>query len=577
MADSVNDSSLEARVARLSPNQRALLEARLRQQPEGGHRVVARTLASLSITHVYGTPGQPAYDTYGMCAKAGLRVIGTRHQMAAAMMAAAHNYLAGCQQAVTIVSAGIPTANALGAAVLARDNCWPLLVLATSTGNTAGTSGHFMALDAVELYRPIAKMVARVTETDGIATAIVRAFEIAGDGRPGPVIVQLPDHVLTGLERPAGAGLPSRATRRVEQPDPAAVERAAGLLRDAKRPLLIVGSGARWSAPFAALRQLVDALALPFITSPLGRGMLPDDHPLCMNAIRWIAQSKADVVLVLGARLNWTFRHGRLLPADARVIQVDVHPPEFDRDRRPAVGVASDVGAFLDALLRMSETLHHLDAGSPRDPEWPVSLRAARKSAEAKREALAGMDAPGMSALRLGREIRDALPPGAICILDGNLTMKAMEQMIPVNDPLSRLSPGASGCMGVGIPFAIVARLLHPARPVIAVCGDFSFGMSAMELETAIRHRVPVVVVVANNDGNSGSLRQNAHMGAGAESVMRYQPGVRYERIMEMFGGHAQHVDRPEEIRPAIERAIASGQPACINVAIDSEAPFPAD
>ena len=577
MADSVNDSSLEARVARLGPNQRALLEARLRQQPENGHRIVARTLVSLSCTHVYGTPGQPAYDTYGSCARAGLRVIGTRHQMAAAMMAAAHNYLAGRQRAVTIVSAGIPAANALGAVVLARDNCWPLLVLATSTGNTTAMSGHFMALDAVELYRPIAKTVVRVTETAEIATTIVQAFDIAMDCRPGPVIVQLPDHVLTGLARPVAAALPSAATRPVDEPDPAAVERAAALLRGAKRPLLIVGSGARWSAPFAALRQLVDALALPFITSPLGRGMLPDDHPLCMNAIRWIAQSKADVVLVLGARLNWTFRHGRLLPADARVIQVDIHAPEFDRDRKPAVGVVSDVGAFVDALLGAPENLHRVDAGAPRDSQWADSLRDARTAAEAKREASAGVDAPRMSALRLAREMRDALPPGAICILDGNLTMKAMEQMIPVNEPLSRLSPGSSGCMGVGIPFAIVARLLHPGRPVIAICGDFSFGMSAMELETAIRHRVPIVVVVANNDGNSGSLRQNGHMAADAESVMRYQPGVRYDRIMEMFGGHAQHVDRAEEIRPAIERAIASDRPACINVAIDSETPFPAD
>ena len=131
--------------------------------------------------------------------------------------------------------------------------------------------------------------------------------------------------------------------------------------------------------------------------------------------------------------------------------------------------------------------------------------------------------------------------------------------------------------MGVGIPFSIVARLLNPRRPVIAICGDFPFGMSAMELETTIRHRVPIVVVIANNDGNSGSLRQKAHMGAGAESVMRFQPGVRYNRIMEMLGGHAEHVDWPEEVRPALERAIASGRPACINVAIDPDAPFPAD
>jgi 2-hydroxyacyl-CoA lyase 1 len=182
-----------------------------------------------------------------------------------------------------------------------------------------------------------------------------------------------------------------------------------------------------------------------------------------------------------------------------------------------------------------------------------------------------------LSPLRLARALRDALPREAITVFDGNLVMEAMEQTIPACEPASRLTPGCSGCLGVGIPFAIAAKLEHPGRPVIAICGDFAFGVSAIELETAVRLDVPIVVVVANNDGNGGVLRQNAHMGADAEPVCRFQAEVHYDRIMAMFGGHAEHVRQPDEIGPAVRRAIASGRPACVNVAVDPEAPFPGD
>ncbi len=575
MTDSAD--SLAARVARLGPNQRALLDQRLRQQPVSGHQLVGRTLAGLGLTHVYGVPGQPVYDTFAACVEAGVRAIGTRHQLSGAMMAAAQNYFAGQQKAATIVSAGAPAANALGAIVQARDNCWPLLVLAGAARDTTAAAGQFMALDAAELCRPIAKSVTHVAATEKLPAAITRAFDLAMRGRPGPVLVQIPEHVLAGFGRDEGTRLGARVRRRGSMPDAAAMEQATALILGAKRPLLIIGAGARWDSPFAALREVVDSLDLPFITSPIGRGTIPDDHPLCMNAIRWIAQSGADLALVLGARLNWTFRHGRQLPESAAIVHVDVHAPEFDRERKPALGVASDIGSFLRALLLQPGVVRCREIGAHRDPEWIPFLRQSRQATQSRREARANVDSTPLSPLRLARELRDATPRDAITIFDGNLVMEAMEQLIPAHEPASRLTPGSSGCLGVGIPFAMAAKLLHPERPVVAICGDFAFGMSAMELETAVRHEVPIVVVVANNDGNGGSLRQNAHMGAGSEPVTRFQPGVRYDRIMAMFGGHAEHVRRPDGIRPAILRAIGSGRPACVNVAVDPDAPFPVD
>ena len=405
--------------------------------------------------------------------------------------------------------------------------------------------------------------------------SITQAFEAAMNGRQGPVLVEMPENILTGLALHYGTAPSSLARQRGPEPDPAAIEQATAMLIGARRPLLIVGKGVRWASPFAALRELVDALALPFITSPIGRGAIPDDHPLCMNAIPWVAQSGADLVLVLGARLDWTFRYGRQLADDANIIQVDVHAPEFDRERKVTLGVHADVGSFLRVLLTETGITWRNQAQARRDHAWLAELCQLRTLTEARREARASGDALPMSPMRLAREIRDAVPHDAITIFDSNLVMAACQRMIPAHAPVSRLTPGSSGCMGVGIPYAVAAKLEHPERPVVAICGDFAFGVSAMELETAVRHNVPIVVVIANNDGNGGSLRQRMHMVDGsAESITMFQPGLRYDRIMDVFGGHAEHVSRPEEIGPALMRAIASNRAACTNVAVDPDAPF---
>ena len=568
--------SLEERLAQLGPNQRALLEAQLRREPITGHRLVARTLKDVGVTHVYSVPAQPVYDTFAACAEAGLRLIGTRHQQPAALMAAAHNYFAGRQKAVTIVSTGVPAANALGAVVTARDNCWPLVVLAGSA--PPGVAGYFMALDAVELYRPVTKWTTRVAETRAIPESIAQAFDVAMHGRPGPVLVQLPENALTGLTRRRDSTLLSSAGRPGPEPDAAAMAQVAAMLGAARRPLLIIGKGVRWSSPYAALRALVDTVALPFITSPIGRGAIPDDHPLCMNAIPWVAQSRADLVLVLGARLDWTFRYGKHLAPDASIIRVDVHAAEIDGAPGTSLGVHADVGLFLRKLLAQPALARGEEAQIHRDRTWPTELREARQRTDARREGEAGGATVRISPWRLARELRDALPEDAITVFDGNLVMAACQRMIPAYLPVSRLTPGSSGGLGVGIPYAVAAKIEHPERPVVAICGDFAFGLSAMELETAVRHNVPIVVVVANNDGNGGSLRQRMHLGdSAAESVMMFRPGLRYEKIMAIFGGRAEHVDRPGDIGPALTRALADGRPACINVAVDPDAPYPGD
>ena len=552
-----------------------------------GHRLVAETLSALGVGHCFTVPAVPIYGTAAACARAGMRVIGARHQQAAGLMALAQGYVGGRPNAVALVSPGPAATNVATALLVAHDNCWPLVVLGGRHPQEAEGRGYFQELDAASLFRPVAKWSATVDSTALLPGMIRRAFETALSGRPGPVYLDLPENVLAGhappdttvepggFGRPQGEGAGARAD--VPAPDREVVARAADALVSARRPLLIVGKGLRWTQPWDDLRVLVERHGIPFVASPMGRGALPDDHPLSFGASSWVAQSKADLVMVLGARLDWTFRYGAAIARDATVVRVDLEPAELQRNRDAQVAVQADAARFLADLRAHLDALGPGRANAARDPRWLGTLEALRARRLDEIDALGRSDAVPIAPHRLARELRDVLPRDAILVVDGNVIMAAAQQVIPSLVPASRLTAGSGGCMGVGIPFAIGAKLQCPERTVVALCGDFATGLSLTEMETAVRHRVPVLIVVANNDGNSGSLRQKAWFPDHPERVTMFQPGVRYDRIMEAFGGHGEHVEAPADIRHALERALASGRPSCVDVRVDPDAPCPSN
>lgn len=562
-----------ARMAALAPAKRAAVEMQLQAGPGTGHALVARALRAVGATHLYTIPAVPIYETVGACAAEGMRVIGTRNQQNAALMAVAQNYVAGRQVAAVLVSSGVPASIALTGALVAQDNCWPLLILASAVARNEAHSGQFMSLDTPALYRSVTKSATTVRSAEEIPAAVSRAWSEATAGRPGAVLLELPADVLS--ER-AHFLLPSTEHTSAPAIPASMLDEAAARLSAARKPLLLAGKGTRWANPFADLRALVDRAALPFVTSPIARGYLPDRHPLCCNDIGWAAQREADLVVLLGARLDWTFRYGTQINPDAAIIQVDIEAAEIGRNRPADLGVVGDAGQFLRGLLERISGSEPAAAVLTHRRGWIEDLARRREDTVRRRADAARSAAARISPQAFAAAVAAALPDDAFTVLDGNLVMAASQHGIPVDAPLSRLTPGSSGCMGTGIPFAIGAKLQYPDRPVVAICGDFAFGLSAIELETAIRHDVAIVVIVANNDGNSGALRQRTMFPAGhPERVAMFQPGIRYEKIVEAFGGHGKHVDRVEEIGPAIARALSCGKPACINVAIDPEAPFP--
>jgi thiamine pyrophosphate-dependent acetolactate synthase large subunit-like protein len=504
----------------------------------------------------------------------GIRPVGVRNQQAGVLMATAQNYVAGRLAAVSLLSAGPAVTNAATGILVAKDNCWPMVVLGGRRPLSMRGMGSFQELDGVRIFQSITKWSALVESTASIPGYLSRAFAIASSGRPGPVYLDLPEDILTGVV--GGYALPRFQVCRDPSPDDDAVARAAKILHQARRPSMIIGKGIRWSEPYAELAHLAGDLGIPFITSPMGHGYLPDDHPLCCNAARGLLQSKSDVILLVGARLDWTFRFGAELSREAKIIQIDIHEAEIGVNVLPAVGIVGDAKSVLSRLVdRLA-----LDSGKShreRLSGWHATLKEAKEKKLRRWNSLMTDDSLPMSHYRMLKEVRDFLPRDAVCILDGNVSMAAAQQVLPSYLPASRLTAGSNGCMGVGIPFGIGAKLCRPDRLVTVICGDTAFAFNAMDMETAVRHAIPIIVIVVNNEGIYGALSDKVLFPSSRERVTMFQPGIPYEAIAGAFGGHAESVERPEELRPALERAAQSGKAACINVKVDPNAPYPRD
>jgi thiamine pyrophosphate-dependent acetolactate synthase large subunit-like protein len=306
----------------------------------------------------------------------------------------------------------------------------------------------------------------------------------------------------------------------------------------------------------------------------MARGFLPDDHPLCANEVRRWIQSEADVILMAGASFDWRFRFGGELAAGVRILHVDTEPEMLGKNVRDALTVCADSGLF---LVQLQEALERRDPHRiVRTVSWQGMVKAMCEERRKARRAWLFEKSSPMLPQQLFLALRDFLPADAVVVLDGNITLTTGQMLLSAKAPCCWLDPGWNGCIGSGIPFGMGAKLAAPEKMVVVVCGDFGFGLSAMDLETAVRHRIPVIVVIANNDGITGSLRQKATFPPEyPELFSRFQPRLGYERIMEVFGGHGEFVDEAADIRPALERAAASGLPSCVNVIVDPNAPGP--
>lgn len=524
-----------------------------------GNDLVVRALKDEGVDTVFYLTGGPMVDVAAGCIKE-FHAVDVRHEQAAAMAAHAYSRVLA-RPGVCFAASGPGTTNLITGVGNAFLDAVPVVALGGASAVAQDGMGAFQEMNQVAMFKPITKWSERVIDARRIPEIINKAFRVATSGQPGPVYVDLPGDVLYKRVEEEEVLFPRRphAVPRVSG-DPAMVERAIALLRQAKRPLVVTGTGILWSGAMAELKEFVELSGIPFYTTPQGRGVIAEDHPLSFLGARNQAWKEADVVLVVGTRLNFIIGFG--LPPrwaeDVKIIQVDISDEEIGRNRPVEVGIVGDAKMVLRQLIDAGR-----NAFREKDGKWAETLRSHDTRAQEKAVALLNSNATPIHPLRLFKEVRDFMDRDAIIVVDGHETLNFARQSIPTHVAGHRVNAGPNGCMGVAVPFGLGAKVAKPDTQVIVLSGDGSFGMNGIEIDTMVRHQIPAMIVISNNGGWAGIGGMDAGRDLGFS---------RYDKMAEVFGAHGEFVEQPGDIRRALERAAASGKPSVVNVVTDPHA-----
>jgi thiamine pyrophosphate-dependent acetolactate synthase large subunit-like protein len=532
-------------------------------KPRHGGRLVAQQLKAEGVQNLFTLSGGHIAAIYDGCVDEGIRIVDFRHEQSAAHAADGWARVT-LQPGVAAVTAGPGVTDAVTGIANAYYANSPILVLSGKNPIFEFEMGSLQEMDQVTLVSSITKWAKTCFDVRRLADFVATALRHAMSGRKGPAFLDIPMDVqfnsAEGVELPQGYRTDARP-----QGDPEMVKEAVRILRDAERPIVFAGAGIRWSGAHDALAELAHAVKAPVFLNSLGRGCLPPDDPYFFSASRKYALSKADAVLALG--VDWDFRLGfgqRGFAPDVRVIQVDVDGVHIGRNRPIDVGIVGDPGRVIEQLVTGG-------AGNADEPAWTEEVRREeRRLLDQAREGMES-DAVPIHPQRFAREIRDFLDPDAIVVGDGGDIVGISASILNARYPGHWLDPGPFGTLGVGPGFAIAAKLAKPDKQVAIVYGDGSFGLNAMEYESAIRQKIPFVGIIGN-DGAWGQIKvaQEALYGPGNAPASELDPKAPYHKMVEGLGGCGLKVTEPAQIRPALKEAFDSGVPACINVMVDA-------
>lgn len=527
-----------------------------------GSYLVARTLKEEGVEHLFFLMGGPNYEIINNAEDMGIRTIDFRHEQAAAMAAHAYARVTG-KPGVTTAASGPGTLNLLTGQYTAFVDCAPMITLGGAGPISDFGRDGFQEIDQVGIFEPVSKAVMRPTDAARYPEHVSTAFRLATTGRPGPVYIDCNEDVLYSKldeEDAVSPSRPSSAARPAGDPDQ--VKAAIQMLSDAESPIIFAGGGVWWSQAYDELRQFVERTGIPFYTAPMSRGLIADDHELSFPAARSTAFRQTDAVLVVGTRFNWMMTFGKRIAADAKIIQIDIHGAEIGHNRSVDIGIEGDARTVLQQLNEAADTIGFQ---SKSDSKWVESLREADESRRERVAPLENSDQRPIHPLRLCKELREVMDRDAILAVDGNEILHYGRQSMPTYVPGHRLNSGPTGCMGVGLPYAIGAKIAKPGTQVVALHGDGSLGMNIQDFDTAVRHNLPIVIVVSNNEGWTARVE-------GIRKPGRELGFTRFDKIAESLGGHGELVEDPKDIRPALERAFDAGVPAIVNVRTDPTA-----
>ena len=544
------------------------------QELTDGFHLVIDALKLNGLTTIYGVPGIPITDFGRMAQAAGIRVLSFRHEQNAGYAAAIAGFLTKKPGICLTVSAP-GFLNGLTALAHATTNCFPMILISGSSEREIVDlqQGDYEEMDQLAVAKPLCKAAFRVLHAADIGIGLARAIRAAVSGRPGGVYLDLPAK-LFGQVMTAEAGRKSLVkvidAAPAQLPAPSAVKRALDVLKSAKRPLIILGKGAAYAQADDAIRTLVEKSGAPFLPMSMAKGLLPDTHPQCAGAARSTVLRDADVVMLIGTRLNWLLSHGKGKTwgeAAKRFIQIDIEPKEMDSNVEIAAPVVGDIGSCVAALVEGM-------GGS-----WPAPPADWTNAVTAKREENVAKMAPRLMNNNSPMDYHGALgvlrtvvkeQPDAILVNEGANTLDLARGVIDMYKPRRRLDVGTWGVMGVGMGQAIAAAV-ETGKPVLAVEGDSAFGFCGMEVETICRYNLPVCIVVFNNGGIYRGTDVNPQGGSDPATTV-FVKGARYDKIIEAFGGVGVQAETPDALKRAVGAALESGRPTLINAVIDPAA-----
>ncbi|MGB7003905.1 MAG: oxalyl-CoA decarboxylase [Pseudolabrys sp.] len=543
------------------------------QELTDGFHLIIDAFKLNGIETIYGVPGIPITDFGRMAQAAGIRVISFRHEQNAGYAASIAGFLTK-QPGICLTVSAPGFLNGLTALAHATTNCFPMILVSGSSEREVVDlqQGDYEEMDQLAIAKPLCKAAFRVLHAQDIGIGLARAIRAAVSGRPGGVYLDLPAK-LFGQVMNADAGKKSLVKvidpAPSQTPAPEAIKRALDVLKSAKRPLIILGKGAAYAQADDAIRSLVEKSGVPFLPMSMAKGILPDTHPQCAGAARSTVLKDSDVVMLIGARLNWLLSHGKGKTwgeAPKKFIQIDIEPKEMDSNVEIAAPVVGDIGSCVSALL--------LGMGG----NWPAPPADWIKAVSSKREENVAKMAPRLMNNNAPMDYHGALGvlrtivkerPDAIFVNEGANTLDLARGIVDMYQPRKRLDVGTWGVMGIGMGYAVGAAI-ETGKPVLAVEGDSAFGFSGMEVETICRYKLPVCIVIFNNDGIYRGTDLNSAGSDPATTV--FVKGSRYDKMIEAFGGVGVNATTPDELKRAVNAAMDSGKPTLINAVIDPAA-----
>ena len=537
-----------------------------------GFHLVVDALKLNGVQTIYGVVGIPITDLARIAQACGIRYIGFRHEASAGNAAAAAGFLTKRPGVCLTVSAP-GFLNALVALANATTNCFPMIQISGSSERPIVDlqRGDYEELDQLAAARPFAKAAYRINRVEDIGLGVARAIRTAVSGRPGGVYLDVPGAVLAQAMDAAACArslwqVTDPAPRQL--PSPEAVDRALRLLAQARRPLVVLGKGAAYAQADEQVRAFVESTGIPYLAMSMAKGLLPDDHPQSVASARSLALAKADVVMLVGARLNWLLGHGETpqWSPDATFIQVDIDATELDSNQPIAAPLVGDIGSVMTALVERAPAAQVAAPAAWRDE---LEARKARNAASMRQRLDA--DPSPMQFSNALRAVRDVLRdrPDVYVVNEGANALDMTRNVIDMQLPRHRLDSGTWGVMGIGMGYAIAAAV-ETGATVVAIEGDSAFGFSGMEVETICRYQLAVSVVVLNNGGVYRGDDVNAISSDPSPTTLN--PAARHDRLIEAFGGTGYHVTTPEQLTAALEAALSSRGPALVDCVLDTSA-----